>query len=130
FGMKPANEHEEAHSEEELRLILSESYKSGNINQSEFGYVTNIFAFDELLAKEIMIPRTDMVSLDANLPLDENLKVIKSERYTRFPVIDGDKDHIVGILNTKQFFMRYIDDPNLELRTLLQPIMAVTEVTP
>src|SRR5690625_3501186 len=60
FGFTPAKDHEIAHSEEELRLILSESYKSGEINQSEMTYVNNVFEFDERLAKEIMVPRTEM----------------------------------------------------------------------
>ena len=64
FGLRPAKEHEEAHSEEELRIILSDSYKSGMINQSEYGYVNRIFAFDDLMAREIMVPRTDMICLD------------------------------------------------------------------
>src|SRR5690606_37575543 len=54
FGMKPVAENEMAHSEEELRLILSESYKSGEINQSEFKFVNKIFEFDDRIAKEIM----------------------------------------------------------------------------
>ena len=61
FGLKPDSEHEDAHSEEELRLILSESYKSGEINQSEMMYVNNIFEFDDRVAKEIMVPRTEMI---------------------------------------------------------------------
>lgn len=64
FGVKPAKEHEEAHSEEELRIILTESLRSGKINQSEYGYVNKIFTFDELLARAIMVPRTDMVCID------------------------------------------------------------------
>lgn len=130
FGLRPAKEHEEAHTEEELRLILSESYKSGNINKSEYGYVNNIFAFDELLAKEIMIPRTDMIALDINLAVEENLKIIKEEKFTRFPVIENDKDHIVGILNTKLFFLKYADNPDLKLSDVLQTVLAVPETTP
>ena len=76
-GMKPASEHEEAHSEEEIRIILSESYQSGKINKTEFGYVNRIFNFDELLAREIMIPRTDMMCLYANKTLAENMTIIK-----------------------------------------------------
>ena len=63
FGLKPVSEHEMAHSEEELRIILSESYKNGEINQSEFKYVNKIFEFDNRIAKEIMVPRTEIVSL-------------------------------------------------------------------
>jgi CBS domain containing-hemolysin-like protein len=129
FGFKPAKEHE-AHSEEELRIILSESYESGKINLSEYGYVSRIFDFDERLAREIMVPRTDMVCLYIDQPRDENLAIIKKEQYTRFPVAKGSKDNIIGILNTKQFFLQYESNSELDIRRLLQPVMSVPEVTP
>ncbi|MBW7454221.1 hemolysin family protein [Paenibacillus sepulcri] len=130
FGMKPASEHEEAHSEEEIRIILSDSYQSGKINKAEFGYVNRIFAFDELLAREIMIPRTDMVCLYANKTLSENLAIIKKEQYTRFPVAMDNKDHIIGTINTKQFFLKYDNNPSFDFSTLLQPVMSIPEVMP
>ncbi|MEV5024620.1 hemolysin family protein [Paenibacillus sp. LPE1-1-1.1] len=129
IGLKPANEHE-AHSEEEIRIILSESYESGKINKSEYGYVNRIFAFDERLAREIMVPRTDMVCLYVNQSREENLAIIKKEQYTRFPVAKGSKDNIIGILNTKQFFLRYESDRNIEVNSLLQTVMSVPEVMP
>ncbi|MDG2739297.1 CNNM domain-containing protein, partial [Vibrio parahaemolyticus] len=61
LGLKPPKGHDEVHSEEELRLILSESYESGEINQREFKYVNNIFEFDNRVAKEIMVPRTEVI---------------------------------------------------------------------
>ncbi|RIE04879.1 hemolysin family protein [Cohnella faecalis] len=130
FGMTPVKEHENAHSEDEIRIILSESYQSGKINKTEYGYVNRIFTFDELLAREIMIPRTDMICLYADKSLEENISIIKKEQYTRFPVVNGDKDHIIGIVNTKQFFLNYSDNPSFDYRTVLQPIMAVPEVMP
>lgn len=130
FGMKPASEHEEAHSEEELRMILSDSYESGKINQSEYGYVSRIFAFDDMLAKEIMVPRTDMICLYADKPLATNLQIIKREQYTRFPVVRGDKDQIVGMINTKQFFLEFDDNSNMDLSKLIHPAMTVSEAIP
>lgn len=130
FGMKPVKEHDSAHTEEELRIILTESYKSGNINKSEYDYVNHIFHFDELSAREIMIPRTDMICLDVNAGLEENIQTMKREKYTRFPVMDDDKDHIIGILNVKQFFMAYIDHPDVVLNSLLQPVLFVPEMMP
>lgn len=130
LGMKPASEHEEAHSEEEIRLILHESYQSGKINKTEYGYADRIFTFDELLAREIMIPRTDMVCLYANKPLKENLEIIKREQYTRFPVAKENKDNIIGIVNTKQFFLNYDNNPNFDFGSLLQPVMTVPDVMP
>ncbi|WP_010270617.1 hemolysin family protein [Paenibacillus senegalensis] len=130
FGLRPAKEHEEAHSEEELRIILSDSYKSGKINQTEFGYVSRIFAFDDLLAREIMVPRTDMICLDIEDPLDKNLKIMKEEQYTRFPLIRENKDTIIGMVNTKQFFLRFDDNPELSLEQVMLPVLSVPESTP
>lgn len=130
IGLKPLKELEDTHSEQELRIMLSESYESGEINQAEYGYVNRIFEFDDRLAREIMVPRTDMVCLYLDKTLKENLKIIKEERYTRFPVALGDKDHIVGMINTKEFFLRYMDDPNLDFSKLVRPVLTVMEATP
>lgn len=127
FGLKPAKEHDDPHSEEELQIILSESYMSGKINKSEYSYVSRIFAFDELHAREIMVPRTDMICLDIDNTLVENLKIIREEQYTRFPVIQGNKDNIVGTINTKQFFLNYNDNAQFELQSILQVPVSVTE---
>lgn len=130
FGLKPAGEHEEAHSEEEIRIILSESYESGKINQTELGYVSNIFTFDNLLAREIMVPRTDMVCLYTDKTLADNMAIIKREQYTRFPVAKGSKDNIVGFINTKQFFLKYDNNPDFDFQALLLPPFAVPDVMP
>jgi len=131
FGIKPASEHEAAHSEEELQIIINESFESGKINQAEFGYVSRIFAFDEMLAKEIMVPRTDMVCLYVNRSNEENLDIIRQEQYTRFPVVNESKDDIIGIINTKQFFLElYGNDEPVDLSSLIQPVSAVHETTP
>ncbi|MFD2699394.1 hemolysin family protein [Paenibacillus shunpengii] len=132
FGVKPASEHEEAHSEEELQIIINESFESGKINQSEFGYVSRIFAFDEMLAKEIMVPRTDMVCLYVNKSVEENLAIIREEQYTRFPVVNENKDDIIGIINTKQFFLEYYggSSSDIDIASLIHPIPAVHETTP
>jgi CBS domain containing-hemolysin-like protein len=102
FGLNPASEQESAHSEEELRILLLESYKSGEINQNELRYVNNIFEFDERLAKEIMVPRTEISSLTLDDTINEVIKRVKSENYTRYPVMDGDIDNIIGIINVKE----------------------------
>lgn len=130
FGMVPAKESEEAHSEEELRIILTESYESGKINQAEYGYVSNIFNFDDLLAREIMVPRTDMVCLYQENSLEKNIKIIKEEQYTRFPMASENKDQIVGMVNTKEFFLNYTDSSNLDVAQLIRPVLTVSEVMP
>ncbi|WP_160725235.1 hemolysin family protein [Bacillus sp. USDA818B3_A] len=129
FGLKPASEHEAAHSEEELQLIINESYKSGEINQSEFKYVNNIFEFDDRIAKEIMVPRTEIVAFDKSQTLAECLEILKNENYTRYPVIDGEKDHIVGIVNMKEVLTDYVINKNLEtpIEHYVRPVIQVIE---
>jgi len=133
FGLKPVSESEIAHTEEELRIILSESYKSGEINQSEFKYVNKIFEFDNRIAKEIMVPRTEMVSLSKDDSLETFLQVLREEKFTRYPVIDGDKDHIIGLVNIKEVMTDLIGNEKLSSHTLesyTRPIIRVIETIP
>ncbi|WP_409303993.1 hemolysin family protein [Peribacillus sp. SCS-155] len=134
FGLKPATEHEGSHSEEELRLILSESYKSGEINQSELTYVNNIFEFDNRIAKEIMIPRTEMVSISFEDHLEDVFKVIREEKYTRYPVIDGDKDNILGVLNIKDVLTSMVPGTSIgkvqDISAFIKPVIRVIETIP
>lgn len=129
FGLKPISESEMAHSEEELRIILSESYKSGEINQSEYKYVDRIFEFDNRIAKEIMVPRTEIVSLDESATLNEVLEVVLHERYTRYPVIlDGDKDNILGLINVKELLTDCIQKKCKEDKPVVHYIKRVISV--
>jgi len=133
FGLRPVTEHEVAHSEEELRIILSESYKSGEINPSEYKYVNNIFQFDNRIAKEIMVPRTEIVALDKNDSIADILEIMKQEKYTRYPVIDGDKDHIVGMVNIKEILTDCIQNPQAigkKVYDYIRPIIQVIESIP
>ncbi|WP_232713340.1 hemolysin family protein [Bacillus xiapuensis] len=133
FGLKPASESEVAHSEEELRIILSESFKSGEINQSEYKYVDNIFEFDERIAKEIMVPRTEMITLSEDLTWEEITHILRNEKYTRYPVDDGDKDNIIGIVNMKEIFSYFIEKDNVDERPLerfVKPVIRVIETIP
>ncbi|KAB2442772.1 hemolysin family protein [Bacillus luti] len=128
FGLHPASEHEVAHSEEELRLILSESYESGEINQREFKYVNNIFEFDNRVAKEIMVPRTEVVGLYEDEPFETHIKIIAQEKYTRYPVFGEDKDEIIGMVNVKDLFIRYMDGNRDEECSITPYTRSVIEV--
>lgn len=133
FGLKPASEHEVSHSEEELRLILSESHKRGEINTSEYKYMNNIFEFDDRIAKEIMVPRTEIVALDINDAIVDHLEIMKKEKYTRYPVMQGDKDHIIGMVNIKEILTDCITNPHAvekKLDDYVRPIIQVIESIP
>jgi CBS domain containing-hemolysin-like protein len=134
FGLKPASEHDLAHSEEELRILLSESYESGEINQNELKYVNNIFEFDERIAKEIMVPRTEIVTLDITDTIDTIIDVIQQEKYTRYPVIDGEKDNVLGMINIKEILTAKLTQKDLHKESILtsfvKPVIRVIETIP
>ena len=133
LGFKSMSESEVAHTEEELRLILSDSLKSGEINQSEYKYVNKIFEFDDRIAKEIMAPRTEMMTIEKDMTLREVFEVIGVEQYTRYPVTDGDKDHIIGLVNMKNLLTAFIKNPETGHQSVIQymqPIIHVIETIP
>ena len=134
FGMRPASEHELSHTEEELRILLSESYKSGEINDNELKFVNNVFEFDDTIAREIMVPRTDIIGFEINSTFEEVLQVISEERYTRYPIFEGDRDNIIGFLNIKDFLTqglkKRVTVENFELQTFINPVIRTIETTP
>lgn len=134
FGMKPASEHELSHTEEELRLLLSESYKSGEINQNELNYVNNVFEFDDRIAREIMVPRTDIVGFELHASFEEVLTIVSEERYTRYPIFEGDRDNIIGFLNIKDFLTlgmkNRVSAETFQLAHFVNPVIRTIETTP
>ncbi len=134
FGMKPASEHELSHTEEELRLLLSESYKSGEINMNELKYVNNVFEFDDKIAREIMVPRTDIIGFEVDATFEEVLTQISEERYTRYPIYEGDRDHILGFLNIKDFLTlgmkNRIRPESFQLTDFINPVVRAIETMP
>ncbi|MCM3004986.1 hemolysin family protein [Priestia koreensis] len=133
FGLHAASESDVAHSEEELRILLSESLESGEINPSEYRYVNKIFEFDNRVAKEIMVPRTEMVTATKTDTVKEFLQVAGIEKYTRYPVDEGDKDHIIGVINIKEIYNDVIFNGIHGSNTLedyIKPIIMVIETVP
>jgi len=133
FGIKPTSEQEIVLSEEELRMILSQSYESGEINHSEYSYMNNIFEFDDRIAKEIMVPRTEIITLSKDATMDEIIDIVREEKYTRYPLIDGDKDNILGVVNIKEVLTDCIQQKCTGEQPLLpyiNPVIHVIENIP
>lgn len=129
FGVQPAD-HEQAMSEEELKIIMTQSYQSGEINHTELAYMQNIFSFDERLAKDIMVPRTQMITLTQPFNIEELLEVINEHQFTRYPITeDGDKDHIIGFINVKEFLTKYASGDPVRIKEHIHDLPLIHEVT-
>ncbi|MHA0857970.1 hemolysin family protein [Paenibacillus sp. CMAA1364] len=112
-----------AHTEEEIRILMQESSKSGLINNTELALVDNIFGFAETTAREIMIPRTEMICLYNHVPREENLEIAYDAMRTRYPYCDGDKDNIIGFIHIKDL----IRANDIEYPSIIRPIITVPE---
>ncbi|UFJ41701.1 hemolysin family protein [Brevibacillus humidisoli] len=127
LGIQPAKEHELAHTEEEIRLLVTQSHKSGHIDQTELVLVDNVFDFSERLAREIMIPRIDIVCLYENNSYQDNLDIIRDSRHSRYPVALGDKDRITGFVHASDFYLSALTNGEVDVKRILRPVLTVPE---
>ncbi|GAA0593963.1 hemolysin family protein [Virgibacillus siamensis] len=100
FGVDPNAENDEA-TEEDIRLMVDDGGKKGTIQQAEQLMINNIFEFNDKTVSDIITHRTDISALAVDASLRETVKLVSSERFTRFPVYDGDMDHVIGFLHSK-----------------------------
>ena len=127
LGYGVTGENEDAHTEEEIRLLMKESYRQGLINSTEADFVDNVFSFTELNAREIMVPRTDMICLYLDDTPAERIKTILEEQQTRYPVCYQDKDHIIGFIHVKDLLSPLVRGEHLNLRRYIRKALVVPE---
>lgn len=126
----PAAAHEQAYSEEELKIIMAQSFQGGEIDQTELNYIENVFSFDERVAKDIMVPRTDLVTIDKDMSYEEIIKILDEHNYTRYPVVEnGDKDRIIGIVNAKKMLSHIVAGRKSKLEEFILDVPHVVEAT-
>lgn len=108
-----------AMTEHELRTILDVSHEDGVIESEERQMIYNVFDFGDSQARDIMVPRVDMVFINVESTCEEIIDIFRRERFTRFPVYEGDTDHVIGVLNMKDL-LGYLPAQNFDLRSLLR----------
>jgi CBS domain containing-hemolysin-like protein len=111
--------------EEELMTIVEAVEEEGQIKEEEKELIHNIFEFDDTAASEIMTPRGDMFVID--IDQDLNLGQILESGYTRIPVIEGDIDHVIGILTIKDLFLHTISESAGDVRKIMRAPYFVPE---
>lgn len=96
---------EENVSKEEIRSMIEAGQAKGVFNETEKEMINSIFEFDDITAQEIMIPRTDVYTIDADVPVSEYLDELLNTKHGRIPVYKGDIDNIIGVLHLKDFIL-------------------------
>lgn len=107
--------------ESELKTYVDVSHEDGQIESDEREMIYNIFEFSDTCVKDIMIPRTNMVTVNADESINDLIKVFHESMYTRIPVYQEDKDSMIGFVNIKDLFIARISgQKNITLKSLLR----------
>ncbi|BEU88269.1 hemolysin family protein [Selenomonas sp. TAMA-11512] len=129
IGVEVAGHEEDvAHTEDEIRILMEESHKQGFIDKTELDFVDNVFDFADMSVREIMIPRTEMVCLYLEDPLEESIRTAMQEQMTRYPICDEDKDNIIGFLHIKDFLQNIYKHRPINLEKMARRALVVPEV--
>lgn len=120
-GIQPADEHE-AHSADELRLLMRQSQASGAIKEDNFQIIQNAFDFSELTAQQVMVPRKNIFALEIDTPREEILNAVLENGYSRIPVYEDDIDNLMGIVFAKDIFKANTRGGDWSLKALMRPV--------
>lgn len=128
LGMK-TEKLEENVSKEEIRSMIEVGQAKGVFNETEKEMINSIFEFDDIIAQEIMIPRTDVYTIDIDVPVSQYLDELLNSKHGRIPVYKGDIDNIIGILHLKDFILeaRKNGFENVDIKSILRKPYLIPE---
>ena len=131
LGIPRVSNSELVHSEEELRILLAESHRTGALSASKRKLLENVFDYTHRSAKHIMVPRAEIIYLTLRRTLAENLDVIRNNQHTRYPLCETDIDHVVGMIHVKDLFQPAEGQPEVpDLLRVKREILFVPETRP
>jgi CBS domain containing-hemolysin-like protein len=130
LGVPRLRESEAAYSVQELKLMVEASGVSGVLEDAERDMLHAVFDFGDLTARELMVPRTEMLAVDADAPLDELIHLAIKHPRSKFPVYEGDLDHILGLAHVKDLVRVQHDQRRAAtIRGILREVLFVPDTT-
>lgn len=115
-------------SEEELRMIVSASERGGKLDHMESRLLDNVFDFADRVAREVMVPRQDMVCLYVEDSFEKNIQKVLATRHTRYPLCEEDKDHVLGVIHVRSLLNVSDEDKvSFDIRSRMNSLTVVPE---
>jgi CBS domain containing-hemolysin-like protein len=130
FGLQPARGHQMVHSVEELKLLINASHAGGAIDSEEKDLLQKIFKFGDLIARQVMVPRTEMSCIHVNAPIAEVVDISNRTGHTRFPIFEKDIDDVAGILHMKDIVPQLHANAPFSLRKIMKEAHFIPEQMP
>ncbi|MFZ1320137.1 MAG: hemolysin family protein [Ignavibacteria bacterium] len=127
FGINPATDSEKVHSEEEIRLLITEGTLSGRIDQTESQIIQKVFDFNDKTAKEVMIPRNVMFAINVEEKRENIIQKVIEEGFSRIPVFKDSLDNIVGIIYSKDIISAAEHKDVIVLQDIIRPAHFIPE---
>ena len=128
FGIGPASE-VQVHSADELRLLVMQARAHGTLDESDSAMLAGVFDFHEKKARDVMRPRTDMVALSIDATEEEVWRIVREERYSRYPVYRESLDDVIGVFLAKDLWLRESEAP-FSLQELIREPLYVPDSRP
>lgn len=128
FGIGPASE-VQSHSADELRLLVMQARAHGTLAESDSAMLAGVFDFHEKKVRDVMRPRTDVVALSIDATEEEVWNVVRSERYSRYPVYRESLDEVIGVFLAKDLWLRESDTP-FSLKEVIREAIYVPDSRP
>lgn len=127
-GVRPAADAEATLAPEELEIVMEASERAGLLSTAELLLARRGLEFGEIQASRIMVPRTEVVAIDAAATLAEALATVTAHPHRRYPVSEGDLDHVLGLLDAMDLLqLARAEDADADWRALAQPVVAIPE---
>jgi putative hemolysin len=104
-GLPPDAEHSAVYTVEELEMMVASSRQAGILDRTEEGILRRVFDFGDLMVRQIMRPRTEIDAIPVNATFEQVINIIAHARHSRFPVYEGDLDHILGVVHVKDLYL-------------------------
>lgn len=126
-GIESVSESELFHSEEEIRGLIAEGTKSGEIDKTEFALIEKVFGFNDKMAKDVMVPRNNMVAIDVDENRDKIIQKVIDEGFSRLPVYKDSLDNIIGIIYSKDIISAAEHREIIVLQDIIRPANFIPE---
>ena len=128
LGIVPLSEADRAHSEEELRLILTDSQEKGVLDRDERRLLERVFDFGDRSVRQVMVPSVEVAFLNMQKSVEENLNHAREHKHTRYPLCDGSLDKVIGIVHVKDLFWKHRQmGQEFTLEAVIRPVRFVPD---
>ncbi|MDA7874812.1 hemolysin family protein [Rhodopirellula sp.] len=129
-GITGASEHDGPTSESEVRDLITQAHRHGYLSRNEHSLINNVFEFDDMLVRRVMVPRGEVSFFDINDSLPHIIEQVQRTKHTRYPVCNGSLDDVVGVAHIKDLLGIDLDSPDFKIQSVMRPPKKVHETMP